>query len=172
MRCAKAEICLQTFPEQFSEKDIRKISQENFSEEILRNKFLRKTSENHEIFMNFHDFTLLTKRQHFHVFGKCFSFYQGFIRAFETFSKYAVLLYVFNGVSSDFLTETSSGQGAVAPEIFLRNVSEVFCRKLFRKSCRKSFQSENPKRSRRSFCIILSLFRKRMLNNHQTPSKC
>ena len=57
---------------------------------------------------------------------------------FETFSKYAVLLYVFNGFSSDFLTEASSGQGAVAQGIFLGNPSEV----LFQEIVQKRFSTE------------------------------
>ena len=57
---------------------------------------------------------------------------------FEIFSKYDVLLYVSNGFSSDFLTEASSGQGAVAPESFLRNLSEV----LFQKIAQEKFSTE------------------------------
>ena len=97
---------------------------------------------NHEIFKIFYDFThfCYKKGTIFTFSGKYISFYQGFIRGFETFSKYAVLLYVFNGFPSDFLTETSSGQGAVAPEVFLRNISEVFCRKLFRKGLQIFFR--------------------------------
>ena len=59
----------------FIKKDLRKISQEDFSEEILRKKSLRKESENHKICMNFHDFTrFFTKGSLFTGFKNIFRF--------------------------------------------------------------------------------------------------
>ena len=72
------------FLNHFLKKHIRKISQENFSEEILRKKSLRKKYENHEISMNFNDFThFFTKKCSLFTFSEKMFFvlprsYKGF----------------------------------------------------------------------------------------------
>ena len=133
----------------FWKGDLRKNTQENFSEEILRKKSLRKKSENHETFMNLHDLHTFHKKCNLFTFLERILFISPrFYKGFETFSKYAVLLYVVNSFHQislrKLLREKEPWHQKPSWEIFLRSFFRRIFRKRFSTHCSSSWRRWNP----------------------------